>query len=153
MSEPTLPGLSVGKQCAMLSILRSSFYHEPKGGGEMPLDLMRLIDKQGLETRFYSGRQMTWPLRNEGDLISEKRIGRLMRLMGLIAIYQRPNTIKAAKGHEIYCYLLRGLQVDRPNQVWCSAITYLPPLARFAGQIACRQWMRQTSGRGPLAQS
>ncbi len=89
MIEPNLPGLSVGKQCALLSISRSSFYYEPKGESEMNLDLMRVIDKQFLETPFYGVRQMTWHLRNDDHLVNEKRIRRLMRLMGLMPIYQK----------------------------------------------------------------
>jgi len=91
MIEPNLPDLSVGKQCKLLSISRSSFYYEPKGESEMNLDLMRLIDKQFLETPFYGVRQMTWHLRNDDHLVNEKRIRRLMRLMGLMPIYQKPN--------------------------------------------------------------
>ena len=83
MIGPNLPGLSVRKQCALLSISRSSFYYEPKGETEMNLDLMRVIDKQFLETPFYGVRQMTWHLRNEDHLVNEKRIRRLMRLMGV----------------------------------------------------------------------
>ncbi|WP_439331677.1 IS3 family transposase [Pelagivirga sediminicola] len=140
MIEPNLPGLSVGKQCALLSISRSSFYYEPKGETEMNLDLMRLIDKQFLETPFYGVRQMTWHLRNEEHLVNEKRIRRLMRLMGLMPIYQKPNTSKAAKGHKIYPYLLRGLRVDRPNQVWCPDITYLPMRRGFLYLVAIMDW-------------
>lgn len=140
MIEPNLPGLSVGKQCALLSISRSSFYYEPKGETEMNLDLMRLIDKQFLETPFYGVRQMTWHLRNEEHLVNEKRIRRLMRLMGLMPIYQKPNTSKAAKGHKIYPYLLRGLRVDRPNQVWCADITYLPMRRGFLYLVAIMDW-------------
>ena len=91
----------------------------------MNLDLMRLIDKQILETPFYGVRQMTWQLRNEEHLVNEKRIRRLMRLIGLMPIYQKPNTSRPAKGNKIYSYLPRGLRVDRPNQLWCSDITYL----------------------------
>jgi putative transposase len=138
--EPNLPGLSVGKQCALLSISRSSFYYEPKGESEMNLDLMRLIDKQFLETPFYGVRQMTWHLRNEDHLVNEKRIRRLMRLMGLMPIYQKPNTSKAAKGHKIFPYLLRGLRVDRPNQVWCADITYLPMRRGFLYLVAIMDW-------------
>jgi putative transposase len=140
MIEPNLPGLSVGKQCKLLSISRSSFYYEPKGESEMNLDLMRLIDKQFLETPFYGVRQMTWHLRNEDHLVNEKRIRRLMRLMGLMPIYQKPNTSKAAKGHKIYPYLLRGLRVDRPNQVWCADITYLPMRRGFLYLVAIMDW-------------
>ncbi|MEP0456292.1 MULTISPECIES: IS3 family transposase [Alphaproteobacteria] len=140
MIEPNLPGLSVGKQCALLSISRSSFYYEPKGESEMNLDLMRVIDKQFLETPFYGVRQMTWHLRNDGHVVNEKRIRRLMRLMGLMPIYQKPNTSKAAKGHKIYPYLLRGLRVDRPNQVWCADITYLPMRRGFLYLVAIMDW-------------
>ena len=140
MIEPSLPGLSVGKQCALLSISRSSFYYEPKGESEMNLDLMRVIDKQFLETPFYGVRQMKWHLRNEDHLVNEKRIRRLMRLMGLMPIYQKPNTSKAAKGHKIYPYLLRGLRVDRPNQVWCADITYLPMRRGFLYLVAIMDW-------------
>ncbi len=131
MIEPTTPSLSVGKQCRLLSISRSSFYYEAKGESELNLDLIRQIDEQFLETPFYGVRQMTWHLRNEGHLVNEKRVRRHMRLMGLMPIYQKPNTSKAAKGHKVYPYLLRNLRVTRPNQVWCSDITYLPPLGRL----------------------
>jgi putative transposase len=140
MIVPNLPGLSVGKQCKLLSISRSSLYYEPKGESELNLDLMRLIDKQFLETPFYGVRQMTWHLRNEDHLVNEKRIRRLMRLMGLMPIYQKPNTSKAAKGHKIYPYLLRGLRVDRPNQVWCADITYLPMRRGFLYLVAIMDW-------------
>ena len=87
---------------------------------------MRLIDEQFLETPFYGVCQMTWHLRAQGHLVNEKRIRRLMRLMGLMPIYQRPKTSTKAKGHKIWPYQLRGLSIDRPNQVWCSDVTYIP---------------------------
>ena len=83
MIKPGHPGLSVGKQCRLLSISRSSFYYEAKGETALNLALMRRIDKQFLETPFYGVRQLTWHLRNEGRLVNEKRIRRLMRLMGV----------------------------------------------------------------------
>ena len=98
MIEAGHPGLSIGKQCALLSISRSSFYYRPKGETALNLALMRRIDEQFLETPFYGVRQMTWHLRNDGHPVNEKRIRRLMRLMGLMPIYQKPNTSKAAKG-------------------------------------------------------
>jgi len=131
MIEPDHPDLSIGQQCKLLSIARSSYYYEPKGETEQNLGLMRQIDEQVLETPFFGVRQMTWHLRNDGHFVNEKRIRRLMRLMGLMPIYQKPNTSRPAKGHKTYPYLLRGLRVDRPNQVWCSDITYLPPLGRL----------------------
>src|SRR5690554_5821994 len=126
MIEPDHPRLSVVQQCKLLSISRSSFYYTPKGETAQNLDLMRRIDEQFLETPFFGVRQMTWHLRNDGHLVNEKRIWRLMRLMGLMPIYQNPNTSRPAKGHKIYPYLLKGLKVERPYQVWCSDITYLP---------------------------
>ncbi|MDA7430950.1 DDE-type integrase/transposase/recombinase [Primorskyibacter aestuariivivens] len=79
-------------------------------------------------------------MRNEGHLVNEKRIRRLMRLMGLMPIYQKPNTSKAAKGHKTYPYLLRGLRVERPNQVWCADITYLPMRRGFLYLVAIMDW-------------
>ena len=140
MIERGHPDLSVGKQCALLSISRSSFYYEPRGETELNLGLMRKIDKQFLETPFYGVHQMTWHLRNEGHLVNQKRIRRLMRLMGLMPIYQKPNTSRAAKGHKISPYLLRGLRVDRPNQVWAADITYLPMRRGFLYLVAIMDW-------------
>ncbi|WP_245271052.1 IS3 family transposase [Hoeflea phototrophica] len=140
MVEPDHPQLSIGQQCKLLSIARSSFYYTPKGETEQNLDLMRQIDEQFLETPFFGVRQMTWHLRNDGHLVNEKRIRRLMRLMGLMPIYQKPNTSRPAKGHKTYPYLLKGLRVDRPNQVWCSDITYLPMRRGFLYLVAIMDW-------------
>ncbi|SFU95209.1 HTH-like domain-containing protein [Aliiroseovarius crassostreae] len=92
MVEPANRDLSIGKQCKLLSISRSSFYYRPKGETALNLMLMRQIDEQFLETPFFGVQQMTWHLRNEGHLVNEKRICRLMRLMGLMPVYQKPNT-------------------------------------------------------------
>ena len=115
-------------------------YYSRKGETEQNLGLMRQIDEQFLETPFFGVRQMTWHLRNDGHLVNEKRIRRLMRLMGLMPIYQKPNTSRPAKGHKTYPYLLRGLRVDRPNQVWCSDITYLPMRRGFLYLVAIMDW-------------
>ncbi|WP_414898526.1 type II toxin-antitoxin system mRNA interferase toxin, RelE/StbE family [Rhodovulum sp. YEN HP10] len=93
MIEPDHPQLSIGQQCRLLSIARSSYYYEPKGETAQNLGLMRQIDEQFLETPFFGVRQMTWHLRNDGHLVNEKRIRRLMRLMGLMPIYQKPNAV------------------------------------------------------------
>lgn len=140
MIEHGHPDLSIGQQCALLSIPRSSFYYRPQGETEQNLDLMRLIDVQFLETPFFGVRQMTWHLRNEGHAVNEKRVRRLMRLMGLMPIYQKPNTSRPAKGHKTYPYLLRGLRVERPNQVWCVDITYLPMRRGFLYLVAIMDW-------------
>lgn len=140
MIERSHPALSVGSQCRLLSISRSSFYYAPQGETEMNLTLMRLIDRQFLETPFYGVQQMTWHLQNEGHAVNVKRIRRLMRLMRLMPIYQKPDTSKPAKGHKIYPYLLGGLRVERPNQVWCADITYLPMRRGFLYLVAIMDW-------------
>jgi putative transposase len=106
----------------------------------MNLALMRQIDEQFLETPFFGVRQMTWHLKNEGHPVNEKRIRRLMRLMGLMPIYQKPSTSRPAKGHKIWPYLLRGLRVERPNQVWAADITYLPMRRGFLYLVAIIDW-------------
>ena len=106
MIEPKHPELSIGAQCRLLSITRSSVYYEPQGESAMNLDLMRLIDKQFLDTPFYGVQQMTWHLQNEGYPVNVKRVRRLMRLMGLMPIYQKPNTAcqrRATKPIPICC--------------------------------------------------
>ncbi|WP_420496767.1 IS3 family transposase [Szabonella alba] len=140
MIERCHPALSIGAQCRLLSISRSSYYHEPVGETEQNLGLMRVIDQQFLDTPFYGVRQMTWHLQNEGYGVNQKRIRRLMRLMRLMPIYQKPNTSKPRKGHKTYPYLLAGLRVDRPGQVWCADITYLPMRRGFLYLVAIMDW-------------
>jgi putative transposase len=130
MIERNHPVLSVGVQCRLLSISRSSFYYEPQGETETNLALMLLIDKQFLETPFYGVQQMTWHLRNEGHAVNVKRVRRLM------PIFQKPDTSRPAKGHKTYPYLLGGLRVERPNQVWCADITYLQMRRGFLYLVA-----------------
>lgn len=98
MVERNHPDLSIGQKCAQLSIPRSSFYNIPQGETEQNLALMREIDVQFLETPFFGVSQMTWHLRNEDHAVNEKRIRRRMRLMGVMPVYQKPNTSKPAKG-------------------------------------------------------
>ncbi len=140
MVEKGRPGLSIGAQCRLLSIPRSTFYHRPAGESAENLALMALIDRQFMETPFYGVRQMTWHLRNEGHAVNPKRVRRLMRLMGLMPIYRRPNTSKPAKGRQPYPYLLRGLTIDRPNQVWCADITYIPMRRGFLYLVVIMDW-------------
>ena len=140
MIEPAHPRLSIGAQCRLLSIARSTFYYEPLGESALNLDLMLQIDRQFMETPFYGVQRMTWHLQNEGCRVNVKRVRRLMRLMGLMPIYQKPNTSLAAKGHKTYPYLLRGLHIDRPNQVWCTDITYLPMRRGFLYLVAIMDW-------------
>jgi putative transposase len=140
MIDKNHPSLSVGAQCRLLSISRSSLYYELMGETAMNLDLMVKIDKQFLETPFYGVQQMTWHLQNEGHAVNYKRIRRLMRLMRLMPIYQKPDTSRPVKGHKTYPYLLGGLRVERPNQVWCADITYLPMRRGFLYLVAIMDW-------------
>jgi putative transposase len=104
------------------------------------LALIRLIDQQFLDTPFYGVRHRTWHLQNEGYGVNQKRIRRLMRLMRLMPIYQKPDTSKPAKGHKTYPYLLGGPRVERPSQVWCADITYLPMRRGFLNLVANMDW-------------
>jgi putative transposase len=101
---------------------------------------MRQIDEQHLETPWYGARQMTRHLRRQGHAVNRKRIGRLMRLMGLFAIYQIPKTSQPHPQHQVYPYLLRGLTIDRANQVWCADISYIPLRRGFLYLVAIMDW-------------
>ena len=112
------PDLSLSRQCQVLAISRSSFYYTAKGESAENLALMRRIDELFLKYPFYGSRQMARHLRRDGVCIGRHRVRRLMRLMGLEAIYQAPRTSVPHPAHRIYPYLLKGLAIDRPNQVW-----------------------------------
>ena len=115
MIERNNPKLAIVKQCNLLSISRSSYYFEPKGESAENLELMAEIDRQFLDTPFYGVHQMAWHLRAQGQLVNVKRTRRLMRLMGLMPIYQKPHTSIPDKGHKKYPYLLKGMKIDRAN--------------------------------------
>ncbi len=140
MIELKQSDLSVVRQCRLMSLSRSSCYYQGKGETELNLRLMRLIDEQYLKTPFYGSRQMTRHLRREGLRVNRKRVKRLMRQMGLRTIYQRPNTSKPHPEHRTYPYLLRDLAITRPNQVWCSDITYIPLKRGFLYLVAVMDW-------------
>ena len=114
------PNLSIVRQCRLVSICRSTFYHVPRGESPENLTLMGEIDRQFLETPFYGARQMTWHLRAEGHPVNIKRVRRLMRLMRLMPIYRQLRASIPATRHKLYPYLLRGVGIERPNQVWCA---------------------------------
>ena len=140
MIESEHPSLSVVRQCELVSISRSSFYYQPVGEAAENLALMRLIDAQFLEAPWYGSRQMARHLRREGHEVGRKRVRRLMAKMGLAPIYQRPRTTAPHPEHRIYPYLLRGLVVDRPNQVWCADFTYIPMRRGFLYLAAVMDW-------------
>jgi putative transposase len=126
MIDTEHPKLSVAKQCELLSLPRSTYYHQPRRTAAADLALMRVIDETHLAFPFFGSRQMTRWLQREGYEVNRKRVRRLMRLMGLTAIYRRPSLSKKAAAHPIYPYLLRDLSVERSNQVWAADITYIP---------------------------
>ena len=127
MIDSQHPDVSILRQCNMLNISRSSVYYKCKKVKKEGLELMRIIDEQYLKTPVYGSRSMRSYLRRLGyNTINRKRVQRLMRLMGLEAIYPKPKTSKPHPEHKIYPYLLRGLKIDRPNQVWAADITYIP---------------------------
>jgi putative transposase len=140
MIQPNHPQLSVVRQCRLVSISRSGFYHQAQGESTQNLALMTEIDRQFLDTPFYGAQRMTWHLRARGHHVNIKRVRRLMRLMGLMPIYQKPRTSIPAKGHKTYPYLLRGLSINRPNQVWCADITYIPLAKGFLYLVAIMDW-------------
>src|ERR1700722_8551725 len=140
MIEPGHPQLSIARQCELVSISRSGFYYRPAGETPLNLALTRLIDAQFLETSWYGSRQMARHLRREGDTVGRKRVRRLMAKMGLAPIYQRPRTTVPHPEHRIYPYLLRDLVIDRPNQVWCADLTYIPMRRGFLYLVAIMDW-------------
>ena len=128
------PALSLSRQCRLLSIGRSSLYYEPKG--ESAEALMRRIDELFLKYPFYGSRQMVRHLRREGVRIGRRRAARLMRLLGLQAVYRAPRTSAPHPEHRVYPYLLRGLGIERANHVWCADITYIPVRRGFLYLVA-----------------
>jgi putative transposase len=140
MIEPHHPDISIRRQCELIGLNRSTYYYAPAGESAFNLHLMRLIDEQYLKTPFYGWPKMTAHLRRAGYPVNPKRIRRLMRLMGLRAIYPEPKTTVPGSGHKIYPYLLRGLEITRPNQVWSADITYVPLLHGFMYLVAIIDW-------------
>jgi len=140
MIEPEHPRLSIVRQCELVSINRSGFYYRRAGETPLNLELMRLIDAQFLETPWYGSRQMVRHLRHEGYVVGRKRVRRLMATMGLAPIYQRPRTTVPHPEHRVYPYLLRDVVIDRPNQVWCADLTYIPMRRGFLYLVAIMDW-------------
>ena len=143
MVDSDQSGLSIANQCRVLNINRSTFYYRPAPVKAEDLELMRLIDEQYLKTPTWGSRSMRNHLRRLGYKINRKRVQRLMRLMGLEAIYLKPKTSRPHPQHKIYPYLLRGLTIDRPNQVWAADITYIPMNRGF---MYLGTWWRSWTG-------
>ncbi len=136
MVDGRQPSLSVVRQCSLLDISRSGLYYQSKGISEDSLAVMKLIDRQYLATPFYGARKIAVWLKGQGHQVNRKRVRRLMRIMGLKAIYRRPRISLPAPGHKVYPYLLGGMEITRPNQVWAADITYIPMARGFLYLVA-----------------
>jgi len=130
----------VRRQCELLGLNRSSWYYEPAPETAENLRLMRLIDEEYTAHPFFGSRRLTVRLIGQGEEVNRKRVQRLMRLMGLEAIYPKPKLSAAGRGHRIYPYLLRDVKVVRPDQVWSTDITYVPMTAGFMYLAAVIDW-------------
>ncbi len=133
-------GLAKTRRCELLDVARSSAYYHPEPVSEADLALMRLIDEIHLKRPFYGSRRMRDELEDRGHKVNRKRIQRLMRQMGLRALYPRRRTSQPGKGHKIYPYLLRDLSIERANQVWATDICYLPMAKGFMYLVAIMDW-------------
>jgi putative transposase len=134
------PELSVRRQCELLGLSRATLYYEPAEETATNLRLMRRIDEEYTAHPFYGSRKMTVWLREHGASVNRKRVQRLMRLMGLEAIYPKPKLSLAGRGHRIYPYLLRDVPIRRPDQVWSTDITYVPLAQGFMYLAAVIDW-------------
>jgi putative transposase len=132
--------LSIVEQCALAGLARSSYYYEPVPESEENLALMRVIDELYLKRPFYGAPRMTDWLNDLGHAVNHKRVQRLMRVMGLQAVLPGPHTSRPHPEHRIYPYLLRNLEVVRPNQVWCADITYVPMQRGHLYLVAVMDW-------------
>ena len=132
--------LSLRTQCDLLGVNRSGLYYEPVPVSDENLLYMRLLDEQYTEDPTYGVLRMTAHLRRQGYPVNEKRVRRLLRIMGLEAVYQKPNTRRSNPEHSVYPYLLKGVEVTRSNQVWSTDITYIPMKKGFVYLMAVMDW-------------
>ena len=140
MIDPAKDDLSVRRQCELLALSRSGVYRPKSGAAADDLALMRRIDVLHLELPFYGSRRIMFELNKQGRAINRKRVQRLMRAMGIVALVPRPGTSKPAPGHKIYPYLLRGVAITEPNHVWATDITYIPMEHGFLYLVAVIDW-------------
>ncbi len=138
--DPEHPGISLARQCELVGLARSSYYYHPVPESEENLLLMRLLDEQYTRTPFYGIKKMTAWLRTQGHEVNHKRVARLLRQMGLMAIYPGPRLSQPAEQAGRYPYLLRGLSIDRVNQVWSTDITYIRLHRGFLYLVAIMDW-------------
>lgn len=140
MIETSHPFLSIRRQCDLVGLNRATFYYQAGTETPLNLELMRVIDEEYMRTPFYGYRKMTARLQQLGYAVNRKRIARLMGKMGLQAIYPRPRTSISNQQHKKYPYLLRDVEIERPNQVWSADITYVPMQAGFMYLVAIIDW-------------
>lgn len=144
MIEPDYPEISIARQCQLIQLSRASYYRATDSVPviETPenLELMRLIDEEYTKHPFYGSRQLRNYLWRQGHQVNRKRIQRLMRLMGIQSVAPKPNTSKKGKAHKIYPYLLSNLLIDKPNQVFCTDITYIRMHGGFVYLVAVMDW-------------
>ena len=138
--DPTHETLSIRRQCDLVGVARSGFYRTKTATGDADLGVMKRLDQLFTDRPFYGSRRMTLQLRQEGHAVNRKRVQRLMRRMGIVALGPKPNTSKPDPGHKIYPYLLRDLRIERANHVWCADITYLPIGQGFLYLVAVMDW-------------
>lgn len=132
--------LPLTRQCQLLGVARSTVYYESAPTPQADVDLMRAIDEIHLRRPFLGSRRIVDELADDGIMVNRKRVQRLMRLMGLVALYPKRKTSVPAQGHKIYPYLLRGLRIDTPGLVWCTDVTYLPMASGFLYLVAIMDW-------------
>lgn len=142
MVEKNHPRLGIARQCDLLGLWRSTYYYAPQGEPATNLLMMRKIDEQFLESPFFGSRQMARWLRMHTEFVDvdRKRVDRLMRLMGLAPIYQKPNTSRPHPQHKRFPYLLKDFAIVRPNQVWCADVTYIPMRRGFLYFATVMDW-------------
>jgi len=139
--EPGRKGFSIARQCALVGLARSFYYYRRAEADPYDQVLMRLLDEQYTKTPFYGVARMTEWLRQEGHRVGPKRVRRLLRQMGLEAVYRKPRLSKPAPGHRIYPYLLRSARIEQPNDVWAMDITYVRMERGFAYLTAVMDWV------------
>lgn len=140
MIEPAHPQISIARQCDLLGLSRATYYYQGTGERAENLQLMRRLDEQYTQTPYYGTRRMTAWLQSQGYAVNRKRVTRLLRTMGLEAIYPKPHTSQSHPTHRVYPYLLRGVPITRVNQVWSTDITYIRLHGGFVYLVAVMDW-------------
>jgi len=138
--DPKHEVLAIGCQCQLLGLARSTYYYSRGRESDENLQMMRIMDEQYLRTPFYGTRRMAHWLKSKGHSANRKRVQRLMRLMGIEAIYPKRRTTIRGEGHRIFPYLLRNVEISRVNQVWSTDITYIPLRRGFMYLVAVMDW-------------